>query len=75
MYNINKLIIIILLFCLCFSAANKTVLAENTFFPANFTDVDLPEAKLTASGFQTNESNVVIVSKLCSILITMVILC
>lgn len=61
-----------------FSTANKTVLAENTFFPANFTNVDLPEAKITASNFQVGDSDVVTVSKIiiyCSNLITVIMWC
>ncbi len=60
---------------LLFPSANKSVLAENTFFPANFTSVDLPEAKLTASSFHVSDSDVVSVSKLYSRLITVVMLC
>ena len=40
-----------------FTSANKTVLAENYFFPSNFTDVDLPEAKLTAADFKLTPDN------------------
>ena len=63
------------LLCLLFPAGNKTVLAENTFFPSNFTDVDLPEAKLTAAGFQLSDSNVVRVNQIPLNLITVVMLC
>ena len=38
-------------------------MAENYFFPSNFTDVDLPEAKLTAADFKvTPDYNIIIVS-------------
>lgn len=45
-------------------SGTKTVMAENTFFPANFTDVALPEAKLTAAGFNMTSDNSVTVSQL-----------
>ncbi len=44
------------------SLANKTILAENFFFPCNFTDVDLPEAKLTAADFKVTPDSTVTVS-------------
>ena len=40
----------------------KAVLAENLFFPANFTDVNLPEAKLTAADFKLSSNNKATVS-------------
>ena len=41
---------------------NKTVLAENSFFPSNFTSIDLPEAKLTAANFSLSSNDTVTVS-------------
>ena len=41
----------------------KAVVAENTFFPANFTDVALPEAKLSVAGFNMTSDNSVTVSQ------------
>ena len=42
---------------------NKTVVAENSFFPSNFTNVDLPEAKLTTSNFLLTPNDTVTVSE------------
>ena len=42
---------------------NKTILAENSFFPSNFTSVDLSEAKLAATSFSLSSNNTVTVSE------------
>ena len=48
---------------LCFFSANKTVLAENYFFPSNFTDVALPDTKVAAADFKlTPDNNIIMVS-------------
>ena len=44
-------------------SANKTVLAENYFFPSNFTDVALPDTKVAAADFKlTPDYNIIMVS-------------
>ena len=43
-------------------ADNKTILAENPFFPSNFTSIDLPEAKLTAANFLLSSNDTITVS-------------
>ena len=44
-------------------SANKTVLAENYFFPSNFTDVALPDAKVAVADFKlTPDYNIIMVS-------------
>ena len=41
------------------SPGNNTLLAENLFFPSNFTDVDLPEANVTATYFDLTPLNII----------------
>ena len=40
-------------------SGNNTLLAENLFFPSNFTDVDLPEANVTATYFDLTPLNII----------------
>ena len=46
------------------SQQQQQVVAETWFYPANFTDVKLPEAKITASDFnQTADSGIMVKPK------------
>ena len=46
--------------CLLFSSDSNTLLAENWFFPSNFSDVDLPKANITTTKFQPSSNKVMV---------------